>query len=181
MKQDIRPIWTVVAYGDLGIHEIAGHKHNQRVLDIFRIAGHPEVKDDETAWCAAAMDAWLISAGLPAQLDANRKGTLWALDYLKYGVKLTKPALGAIGVKKRYNSAGKLVGGHVFQIVGYDPKTGMVKALGANQSDSVCVMDIPLDKVAGIRWPANVPLPTPEQYDLPATVSGSAKAGGSEA
>jgi len=63
----------------LGLSEIAGSKHEPKVLALYRDAGHPEVDDDETAWCAAAVGAALKRAGLP------NTSSLMARSYVKYG------------------------------------------------------------------------------------------------
>lgn len=42
----------------LGIAETAGPKHNQIIADWWKDAGHPEIVDDETAWCSGSMCNW---------------------------------------------------------------------------------------------------------------------------
>lgn len=68
------------AFADLGLSEIPGPKHSARVLELFKLAGHPEVKNDETAWCAAAVGGWLAESGY------KPSGSLMARSYVKYGV-----------------------------------------------------------------------------------------------
>lgn len=49
----------------LGIEEIRGKKHNPIILQWWVDAGHPEIVDDETAWCSGAMCSAAKEAGLP--------------------------------------------------------------------------------------------------------------------
>ncbi|MGO4337888.1 TIGR02594 family protein [Labrys sp. KB_33_2] len=158
------PPWLTAARKDLGIREGVGTADNPRVIQMFARAGHPEVKHDSTAWCAAAIGDWLAQAGIKGT------GSLWALDYLKWGVALPGPILGAIAVKTRPG------GGHVTLVVGAG--SGRVYCLGGNQSDSVSIAayDASLFKY---RWAPGVRIPSPA-LPLPKTISG-ARAGVSEA
>lgn len=67
------------AFADLGLSEIQGSRHEPRVLQMYALSGNPGIKDDETAWCAAAVGAWLKEAGQP------NSGSLMARSYTKYG------------------------------------------------------------------------------------------------
>jgi uncharacterized protein (TIGR02594 family) len=49
----------------LGIYEIAGPEHNAIILQWWRDAGHPEIIEDETAWCSGSMCSAAKEAGLP--------------------------------------------------------------------------------------------------------------------
>ena len=49
----------------LGIHEISGREHNAIILQWWRDAGHPEIIDDEIAWCSGSMCSAAKEAGLP--------------------------------------------------------------------------------------------------------------------
>lgn len=142
-----RPSWLLEADKLLGIKEGPGVKNNPEVVRLFRDAGHPEVIHDSTAWCAAYVSACLARANYP------HTGTLWALDYAKYGIELDKPALGAIGVKKRYKG-NKLVGGHVFFIVGWNDN--WIWQLGGNQNDMCNIVKAKRSVLEAIRWPAGV-------------------------
>ena len=41
------------AYKHLGLTEIRDDANNPEIVAMFADVGHPRVKDDETAWCAA--------------------------------------------------------------------------------------------------------------------------------
>jgi uncharacterized protein (TIGR02594 family) len=156
------PAWLVEARKDLGLQEGAGASDNPRVVKMFADAGHPEIKHDSVAWCAAAIGAWLHRAGLEGT------GSLLALSYLKWGQPLAKPMLGAIAVKKRVG------GGHVTLVVG---KSGnFVYCLGGNQSDAVTIAAYDAS-VFSYRWPDGVAL---TKTPLPTNIR-DARAGVSEA
>ena len=139
------PPWMNIAQSYLGVHEGDGLHSNPKVIRFFIEAGHTEVKNDHTTpWCAAFVGAVLKEAGLP------NTGTLWALDYAKYGTKLDKPVIGAIGTKTR------LGGGHVFFIAGFDAL--FIYALGGNQGDKVCIERIPRAQIHSYAWPPGVPV-----------------------
>ena len=162
-----RPPWLVLAAADIGTVEGIGKGNNPKVLAYFRDAGFPGIKDDAVAWCAAGAGAWLWRSG------HGRSGSLAARSYETWGVGLSKPALGAVGVKKR-KGGGWL--GHVGFVVG--ASAAKIILLGGNQNDRVSVASFDRDEFTGFRWPSDCPLPT--SYDLPASVAG-ARAGVSEA
>ncbi|OCC01851.1 hypothetical protein BA190_26935 [Labrys sp. WJW] len=158
------PAWLVEARKDLGLREAPGPKDNPDVVRMFAEAGHPEVKHDAVAWCAAAVGAWLARAGIKGT------GSLWALDYAKWGQALPGPRLGAIAVKRRRG------GGHVTLVVG--GAGDRVFCLGGNQDDAVTIASYPAAAFA-YRWPSDVKIPEPPAR-LPTTITG-ARAGVSEA
>lgn len=114
------------AFADLGLSEIIGKKHERRVLALYADAGHPEVKDDETAWCAAGVGAWLHRGRYP------NSGSLMARSYVKYGVACDlkkKVPRGAIAVWPR----GKPPSGHVNIVL--DDDGTFLTCIGGNQSN----------------------------------------------
>lgn len=137
-----KPSWITHAESYLGLHEGPGAADNPKVVDFYRRAGHPEVKHDAVPWCAAFVGAVLADMGI------KPTGTLWALDYAKYGTKLPNPAVGAIVTKKRQG------GGHVFFCVGWDKD--YVWGLGGNQGDKVCIVRYPRSILNSYSWPPGV-------------------------
>ena len=142
------PPWYVAAGKDLGLREIVGSKHEPRVVEFFAEAGHPYVKDDETAWCAAFANAKLVEVGIKGT------GRLNARSFLDWGVPLTKPAVGAILVFKRGTSSWQ---GHVTFYVG-ETATHYV-CRGGNQSNAVTEARYAKKDLLGIRWPEGYALP----------------------
>lgn len=125
------------ARADLGLSEIQGSLHNDRILEMFRAVGHGWVKDDETAWCAAAMGYWLGRAG------HQHTGRLDAQSYKDYGIpiKLSEARPGDIVVWRRGppgNWQGH-VGFYVRQVGDY------IETLGGNQKDKVGVNRYPIN------------------------------------
>lgn len=142
------PQWLTVARKYLGLAEGPDAADNPKVVAFYARAGHPEVKHDAVPWCAAFVGAVLAEAGLKGT------GTLWALDYARWGKGLAAPAVGAVATKKRNG------GGHVFFVAGFTPTH--VLALGGNQGDRVSVTRIPRRLVNAYRWPAEASAPAPD-------------------
>lgn len=110
-----------------GLAEKPGAGSNPEVLKLYAEAGHPEIRSDEVAWCAAAVGAALKRSGWP------NTGSLAARSYEAFP-HLHRPMFGAIGVKRRGTSAWL---GHVGIVVAATGKR--VWMLGGNQHDRVCV------------------------------------------
>jgi uncharacterized protein (TIGR02594 family) len=140
------PRWLDLARRQIGVHEGDGVHSNPTVIKFFIEAGHAEVKNDHTTpWCAAFVGAMLHESGI------TPTGTLWALDYAKWGQRIDGPAIGAIATKKR------LGGGHVFFVAAFD--ASHVWALGGNQNDRVGIERIPRSAIYSYTWPPGEPLP----------------------
>lgn len=140
------PPWLKRAFSDLGVADIAGPRHNARVLEMYRKAGHPEIHDDETAWCAAAVGCWLAESGL------SNSGSLMARSYSNYGVKVNKQKLprGTIAVWPR----GAPPSGHV-NIVLEDDGTYLT-CIGGNQSPGTGTVSVSRERKAHLvsaSWP----------------------------
>jgi len=136
-------IWLNNAKKYIGTKEIAGSSHNSTIVKMYKDVGFPEVKDDETAWCAAFVGSVLKEAGYP------HMKSLAARSYLKYGKKLSEPKEGAIVVFWRGKPDGWQ--GHVAFVTRWDDK--WVWALGGNQSNAVNEQKFDRKKVLGYRWP----------------------------
>jgi uncharacterized protein (TIGR02594 family) len=148
-----QPNWLTEALKLKGVHEGTEGKPNPKVVALYADAGFPEDKDDSSIpWCAAFVGAILKRSG------HKPSGSLLALSYEKWGQHLDHPALGAIATKKRFSKkTGKLIGGHVFFVVGWDEHN--VYAFGGNEDDQVETESITLSQVTAYRWPSDVPLP----------------------
>lgn len=158
------------AFADLGLSEIRGKKHAPRVVRMFVLAGFPEITNDETAWCAAAVGAWLVEAG------EEPSGSLMARSYSKYGLKLDKTKKlprGAICVWPREGFPGS---GHVNLLLEDDGV--YLTCIGANQSNGagggVTISRTLKAHLVSATWPpgtARVPIPRPKPK-LPPTPDG---------
>jgi uncharacterized protein (TIGR02594 family) len=143
MASGKEPSWLKLARELVGLKEIVGSQHEAKVLAFYAEAGHPWVKDDETAWCAAFVNAMLRRAGYKGT------GSLAARSFLQWGEKLDTPRPGCIVVFKRGNSAWQ---GHVAFFL--SESATHVKVLGGNQGNAVSVANYPKKTVLGYRWPA---------------------------
>ncbi len=138
------PAILAEARRDLGLREIPGVKHAPRIMKMIAMLGYP-FSDDETPWCGTAMAAWTKQAGFAPPPHGYR-----AASWATWGVACAAQ-LGAIGVKQRQG------GNHVFLIVGETADRRFYKALGANQKNMVCVMDIAKSDTFATRWPSGAP------------------------
>jgi uncharacterized protein (TIGR02594 family) len=139
------------AFADLGLKEIVGPRHNARVLEMFKKSGFPGIKNDETAWCAAAVGCWLVEAGL------TPSGSLMARSYKNFGIRLnlSRPIpRGAIGVIPR---TGDPNSGHVFLVL--EDADDYITYLAGNDGNAVSIRRIPRRRLISATWPADLPLP----------------------
>lgn len=110
-----------------GTEEISGPFTNTLIRDFFKDAGHPEVKDDETPWCAAFLNAILHRAGL------ETTGSLAAVSFLEWGIPAPVPMLGDVVV---FNWGGTGASTHHVGFVTAVYKT-IVYVLGGNEEGKV--------------------------------------------
>jgi len=142
------PKWLSQARLHIGVREHKGTKHNPAVLEFFRVVGHPEIAEDETAWCAAYVGAMLKTAGYPIPPTASN---LLARSYTAYGKKIDGPQVGCIAVFQRGNSSWQ---GHVGFVVGWDDDS--IELLGGNQGNAVSIAKFPRTQLLALRWPVAV-------------------------
>ena len=141
-----QPRWLALAWGDLGVAETPGADHTRRVVRYYADVGHAQIKDDETAWCAAFLGSCLERAGFVSTRS------LMARSYLGWGEPLGEFRTGAIAVLSRtadptLGHAGFLIGETADSII----------LLGGNQNDAVTVEAFPRTRLLGLRWPSSVP------------------------
>jgi uncharacterized protein (TIGR02594 family) len=150
MTKESQPHWLEQAWGELGVLETAGSGNNARVLAYYADVGHGTIRADSVAWCAAFLGATLERAGVASTRS------LLARSYLRWGVALDEPRLGAIAVFTRGDDP---AAGHVGFWIG---ETGSdIILLGGNQSDAVSVAPMSRARLLGYRWPRPVQEPKP--------------------
>lgn len=147
------PAWLAKARSYLGQTEIKGRKHNPVILRWWVLI-RAHFTDDETPYCAAFVGAVLEECGIRSSRSAA------ARSYLRWGVNIHGPAVGAIVVFKRG------AGGHVGFVVGRDTR-GNLMVLGGNQGDKVSIAPFDVNRVLGYRWP---PVLSPPAYVGAATL-----------
>jgi uncharacterized protein (TIGR02594 family) len=132
-----------IARGELGTREVPGPGSNPDVVSYYAEAGHPEIAEDETAWCAAYVGAMLTRAGYP------NTGSLAARSYLSYGRKIAAPEPGCIVVFWRGSPTSWQ--GHVGFYVRHDGTH--IRVLGGNQNNAVTEASYPKSQILGYRMP----------------------------
>lgn len=127
----------------LGLQEWPGAKQNPEILKLFATVGHDQVRDDETAWCAAFVGAVLASLGLP------HTGKLNARSYMGYGqgVEPQDARPGDIVVLWRGSRASWQ--GHVAFFVRFEGNSVILR--GGNQGNAVTDAPYPIDRILAIR------------------------------
>ncbi|MDJ0614894.1 MAG: TIGR02594 family protein [Rhizobiaceae bacterium] len=157
--------WIDVANSLIGTSEKRGSVDNPDILEMFRLAGHGWVKDDETPWCAAFVGACLRMSGFAST------GKLNARSYLEFGEELDEPKQGCVVVFWRGSKSGAF--GHVGFYEGEDGNK--IRVLGGNQgagsTESVNVKSYPKSRLLGYRWPV-VRAAVPGDTSLPSFVGG---------
>lgn len=130
-----------VALKEYATAEIVGVKHNPRILDYLKFIGHPEIHDDETAWCSTFANFVCKTAG------AKFSGKLNARSWLTVGVETKTPEIGDVVVFWRGSKDGWE--GHVSFFI---RQVGdVIYCLGGNQSNQVNISAYPKAQVLGYR------------------------------
>jgi uncharacterized protein (TIGR02594 family) len=146
---ETEPLWLQLARSDLGVSEVVGPKASLVIKGYFRDAGHPEIEDDATAWCAAASCSWLKRSGFPIPPRAT---SLMAMSFETYGAPLDTFKPGAICVFYRGAKREKTWQRHV--AIGVRETKTHIVCIGGNQSDSVSEQKFPKKDLVAMRWRA---------------------------
>ncbi|WP_052764004.1 TIGR02594 family protein [Microvirga massiliensis] len=144
--------WFIVATSLKGISEVRGAVDNPKIVEMFRISGHPKVQDDETPWCAAFVGACLRLSGY------RSSGSLGARSYENFGLDLKgKPQHGCVVVFTRGDPTA-----HTGHVAFYDrDDDDHIFVLGGNQGNAVTTARFPKSRVITYRMPTETaPLPT---------------------
>lgn len=154
----VLPSWLIIAEGELGVKEIPGKGHHPRILEYHdstnlhsRAAGK-----DETPWCGSFCSWCIQEAGYDAPLRGGARARRW----LRWGLEVAHPTVGAVCVIKRRErgpdaATGSHGGWHV-GFVGYGVNVrGFIRLLSGNARDQVRYSNYPLDKyeIRGYRMP----------------------------
>ena len=131
---------TALSY--IGLKEdTSKSKHNPEILRFFEVIGQKWVKDDETAWCAAFVNACLVMN------DQEQTDKLTARSFLNYGNSTKDPQIGDIVVFWR--SSRNSWKGHVGFYISEDE--AHIYCLGGNQNNMVNVTPYLKSKLLGYR------------------------------
>ena len=129
------------ALQEYGQTAVLGIESNKNILSYFNKMGLIEIKDDETPWCSAFLNAMCIDLNLPFSNRLN------ARSWLDVGVKTEKPEMGDIVIFWRESPTSWK--GHVGI---YISEVGnMINVLGGNQTNQVNISKFEKSKVLGYR------------------------------
>lgn len=145
--------WMKTAEGYLGVREIRGGE-NPVILKFFAEAGHPEIREDELAWCSAFANAVLYENGISGTKN------LMARSWLKWsgGTPVKEPQWGDLAIFARGPLQNGL--GHVTFFLDWDEDT--ITGLGGNQGlGEVDVSKISRARLIGFIRPNYQPVANP--------------------
>ena len=146
------PNWVKTALKEVGVMEIHGKKHNDRVLEYHLVSGG--FSEDEVPWCASFINWVMLQHGYKTVKYPAR-----AKSWLQFGKSSTIPIVGAIAIKSRHS------GGHVCFVVGQNMQ-GDIYCLGGNQNDEVNIKLYKKDVFIDFRVPNNYSLSALPHYAL---------------
>lgn len=127
------PYEVALAEQKLGVREIAGAKHNPRIV-LYHASTQGGAMSDETPWCSSFINYCVEQAGMQGT------DTKWAKSWNNWGQDVTSdPAVGDIVVFSRKGM--NVDGGHVGFFVG--DAGNSVHVLGGNQGDTIRVSSYP--------------------------------------
>ena len=132
-----------IAFGELGVEEIVGDKHNPEVLKYAKETGIAGVTTDEIAWCSTFVNWVAMKAGLKYTGKAN------ARSWLNAGTKVTVPEPGDIVVFWRESPQSWK--GHVGIFLGVSTDKKRVYCIGGNQGNRVSVSAYRIENVLSYR------------------------------
>lgn len=127
----------------LGTAEWAGAKTNPAVTAYFEAAGHAEIHDDETPWCAAFVGSVCAELGLP------HTGKLNARSYLSWGAPVSMQDAQPGDVVVLWRGSPESAQGHVAFLVRFDGAKAILR--GGNQGNKVSDEGYPVSRILGIR------------------------------
>lgn len=165
------PRWLELARAEIGVKEIPGPADNPKILEYFKDAGHDQINDEDVAWCAAFTSAILKRAGVPPLPPGKSLG---ARNYERWGIPLTSPRLGCVGVKYRTGGSARDWTGHVGFVVAANPV--FVWMVSGNAKNRVGIDAFRREEFTAWRWPSDVPITF-----LPLPTSAEGALGASEA
>jgi len=137
--------WYQVALSELsfGVSEKSGIEiHNPKIVEYHKTTSL-KAKSDEVAWCSSFVNWCMYKSNVTRTNKAN------ARSWLSWGVPIDKPRIGCVVIFKRGLSKKQ---GHVGFYAGPDEDKNVIRCLGGNQKNKVCISVYPKSKVIGYRW-----------------------------
>ena len=134
------PNWVKTAMKEVGVTEITGQEHNDRIVDYHKISGG--FSTDEIPWCGSFVNWVMFKSGFKSTVSYPARAKSW----LKFGKSSQEPVIGSIAVKSRQG------GGHVCFVIGED-SNGNLLCLGGNQNNEVNIKAYSKDVFLDFRVP----------------------------
>ncbi|MGB0891926.1 MAG: TIGR02594 family protein [Flavobacteriaceae bacterium] len=132
-----------IAINEIGVKEIKGTRHNERILKYAKESGF-NVNDDETAWCSIFMNWVAKKAGLKHSKSAAARSWLTVGEIVD-----ENPEPGDVVIY--YRESRHSWKGHVGIFIGYSKDGTRIYTLGGNQRDSVSISAYSAEKLLGFR------------------------------
>lgn len=144
--------WYAEATRRLGLHE---SRDRTALMDWLKSDGETLGDPTKLPWCGDFVET-AIALTLPNEpLPAN---PYLARNWLKFGVELGFPALGAIAVFWRPPQGS--ISGHVGFVRATRKSDGAIVVRGGNQDNAVTDALLADERLLGYRWPSTFELPT---------------------
>jgi uncharacterized protein (TIGR02594 family) len=167
--------WFAVAKAaeTAGVAEANGNDRDT-ILDYFNATDHGRPNSVATPWCGAFAAHCMKGSGNPTAAASIPKGAAAAASWKGWGSRLPFPSdnipQGALIVLSPTPNSGR--SGHVAFFDRFSPDKKKVFLLGGNQSNKVCTIDFPSDRVAYVGWldlaPASAAV---GEFKLPADIA----------
>lgn len=138
-SQDL-PEHLKIAMKELGVRELAGSKHNPRIIEYHK-ATSLKATQDEISWCSSFVNWCLLQAG------KNGTDNAAARSFLQWGNPVEKAKVGDVVVFWRVKKNGWQ--GHVAFYI--EENSTAVKVLGGNQGNEVCYQWYNKSQLLGYR------------------------------
>jgi uncharacterized protein (TIGR02594 family) len=125
------PSWMKYAINEIGVQRYSKQNkkgNNPKIMEYHASTGLSGYTE-KTSWCGSYVNFVMKKANYKTVSKSY-----WALNWRKFGKKITKPVYGAIGVKKRMS--GKKIKGHVSFFIGESKDGKYYYMLGGNQTSA---------------------------------------------
>lgn len=150
--------WYAEATRRLGLHE---SRDRTALMDWLKSDGATLGDPTKEPWCGDFVET-AIALTLPDEpLPAN---PYLARNWLKFGVELGFPALGAVAVFWRPPKGS--INGHVGFVRATRKSDGAIVVRGGNQDNAVTDALLADERLLGYRWPSTFDLPTRRARDV---------------
>src|SRR5690554_574887 len=132
-----------IAAKEIGVSQIAGPEHNERILQYARDIDMNWLNDDETPWCSIFMNWVAKKAGYSMSNSAA------ARSWLNVGTAIHDPEPGDVVVFWRGKRDSWT--GHVGIFTGFSFDGNRIYTLGGNQRNSVTISAYPKERLLSFR------------------------------